>query len=122
MPAAVVTDALDHAMLRRAAPLIITCDNGSEFTSSYVDALADRRKIRLDFIAPGRPIENPYIESFNGKPRGECLSEHWFVSLDDARATLAAWREEYNKTRPHSSLDDLAPEVFAARWLAAAGA
>jgi putative transposase len=122
LPAPTVTATLDQAIARRAAPQIITCDNGSEFTSSHVDAWADRRKIRLDFIAPGRPIENTYIESFNGKLRDECLSEHWFVSLDEARTTLAAWREEYNKTQPHSSLDDLPPEVFAARWLAVAGA
>jgi len=90
-------------------------------TGELRDAWAQRRGIRSDFIAPGRPVQNSYIESFNGRLRDECLNEHWFASLAEARAQLAAWREEYNKTRPHSSLGDSAPTTFAARWLVAAG-
>jgi len=90
-------------------------------TGELRDAWAQRRGIRSDFIAPGRPVQNYYIESFNGRLRDECLNEHWFASLAEARAQLAAWQEEYNKTRPHSSLGDSAPTTFAARWLLAAG-
>ncbi len=72
--------------------------------------------MRLDFIAPERPVQNTYIESFHGRRRDECLNQHWFGSLFEAQEVLAAWREEYNKRRPHSSLGDGPPEVFAARW------
>ena len=65
-------------------------------------------------------MQNTYIESFNGRLRDECLNQHWFRSLTEARDVIVAWREEYNKTRPHSSLGDVPPEAFAARWLAAA--
>ena len=71
------------------------------------------RGVRIDFIAPGKPTQNPYVESFNGKLRDECLNEHWFTSLADARRILAAWRLDYNTVRPHSSLQNLTPEQFA---------
>ena len=99
---------------------MLTLDNGTEFTSRHFDAWAHREGIQLDFIAPGRPVQNTYIESFNGRLRDECLNQHWFRSLTEARDVIVAWREEYNKTRPHSSLGDVPPEAFAARWLAAA--
>ena len=67
----------------------------------------------LRFIRPGKPIENAYVESFNGKFRDECLNEHWFVSLADAQVTIEAWRVDYNTVRPHSSLDGATPEQFA---------
>ncbi len=118
VPACAVTAALEAAIVQRAHPKVLTLDNGTEFTSSHFDAWAHRHGIRLDFIAPGKPVQNTYIESFNGRLRDECLNQHWFRSLAEARETLAAWREEYNKTRPHSSLGDVPPEVFAARWLA----
>ena len=88
-------------------------DNGSEFTSHAVDAWAYERGIKLDFIRPGKPTENGYIESFNGKFRDECLNENWFVSLDDARRKIEAYRVDYNEVRPHSSLDNQTPMEFA---------
>ena len=88
---------------------------GYEFTSRHFDSWAHQRGIKLDYIAPGRPVENCYIESFNGKFRDECLSENWFDGLVSARLIIEEWRLDYNKNRPHSSLDNLAPEQFLAR-------
>lgn len=115
LPAVKVTEALDKVMADRGQPRIITTDNGTEFTSRHFDSWAHRRGIKLDFIAPGRPVENSYIESFNGKFRDECLSENWFDGLVSARLAIEEWRQDYNKNRPHSSLDNLAPEQFLAR-------
>lgn len=115
LPAVKVTEALDKVMADRGQPRIITTDNGTEFTSGHFDSWAHRRGIKLDFIAPGRPVENSYIESFNGKFRDECLSENWFDGLVSARLAIEEWRQDYNKNRPHSSLDNLAPEQFLAR-------
>jgi len=89
-------------------------DNGSEFTSRHFDAWAWHRKIGLDFIEPGRPVQNGYIESFNGSLRDECLSTNWFESLTDARKVIEAWRLDYNETRPHSSLGQLPPATYVA--------
>lgn len=115
LPAVKVTEALDKVMADRGQPRIITTDNETEFTSRHFDSWAHRRGIKLDFIAPGRPVENSYIESFNGKFRDECLSENWFDGLVSARLAIEEWRQDYNKNRPHSSLDNLAPEQFLAR-------
>jgi putative transposase len=71
------------------------------------------RGVTLRFIRPGKPIENAYVESFNGKFRDECLNEHWFISLADAKAAIEAWRVDYNTVRPHSSLDGATPQHFA---------
>ncbi|MBZ0250455.1 MAG: transposase [Burkholderiales bacterium] len=87
-------------------------------TGRVLDEWAYRRGIRLRFIRPGKPVENAYAESFNGKFRDECLNEHWFTSLNHARALVGQWQQEYNHERPHSSLGDLPPAVFAAQWLA----
>ena len=114
-PSQRVTATLDRVISKRTKPLTITLDNGTEFTANHFDAWAHHRGIRLDFIAPGRPMENGFIESFNGRFRDECLNEHWFKSLEEARELIESWRLEYNKTRPHSSLGGLAPEVFLAR-------
>ena len=89
-------------------------DNGSEFASRVKDAWAYRHGIQLDFIRPGKPVENGFIESFNGRLRDECLNVEWFSSLDDARRKLAKFREHYNRERPHSSLADRTPASFAA--------
>ena len=70
------------------------------------------QRLELRFIQPGKPIQNAYVESFNGKFRDECLNEHWFMSLDEAREVIEEWRQDYNAVRPHSSLDDLTPEQF----------
>ena len=72
--------------------------------------------MKLDFIRPGKPIENAYIESFNGRPRQECLEENWFMSLEDAKIKIEAWRKDYNEHRPHSSLKDETPQAFAEDW------
>ena len=77
------------------------------------DAWAYAATVQLAFIRPGKPNENAYIESFNGKFRDECLNEHWFITMAHARSVIEAWRIEYNTDRTHSSLDDLTPEEFA---------
>jgi len=96
-------------------PVRIMLDNGPEFTSKALDAWAYAHQVELTFSRPGKPTDNGYIESFNGKLRDECLNRHWFTSLDDARATLEAWRCDYNDARPHSALGQLAPTAFAQR-------
>lgn len=96
-------------------PKSIVIDNGSEFTGRAMDAWAHEKGIKLDFIRPGKPNDNAFIESFNGKFRIECLNENWFVSLEDARSTIEEWRIDYNENRPHSSLGGLTPKEFAAK-------
>lgn len=93
-------------------PKALVMDNGPELTSKVLDAWAYRNGVELCFIQPGKPVQNAYVESFNGKFRDECLSEHWFLSLDEAREVIEEWRQDYNQFRPHSSLDDLTPEQF----------
>jgi putative transposase len=105
--------ALDEAGKDRGFPKQITVDNGTEFFSKAMDAWAHRRGVHLDFIRPGRPTENGYIESFNGKLRDECLNAELFLDLVDARKKLAAWRRDYNEERPHSSLGNLTPAAYA---------
>lgn len=97
----------------RGLPLSITVDHGPEFEGQVLDAWAYERGVRLNFIRPGKPVENAYIESFNGRFRDECLNEHWFVTMAHARRVIEQWRIEYNTERPHSSLGDLTPEEFA---------
>src|SRR5256885_3748889 len=98
---------------RRTWTKEITVDNGTEFFSQAMDQWAYRRGVKLDFIRPGRPMENGFIESFNGKLRDECLNAELFLDLVDARRKLAAWRREYNEERPHSSIGNLTPIEFA---------
>ena len=107
---------LEAAMRVRGAPVSITVDNGTEFTSRALDAWAYQHGVELQFIRPGKPVENGYIESFNGRLRDECLNTHVFATLEQARARLASWRQDYNQVRPHSALGDRAPEEFAADW------
>ena len=90
-------------------PKRIQVDNGSEFISKALDLWAYEHGVTLDFSRPGKPTDNPFIESFNGSFRDECLNAHWFLSLDDAREKIEYWREEYNSFRPHSSLGGLTP-------------
>ena len=94
-------------------PQTIVVDNGPEFAGRTLDAWAYARGVTLRFIRPGKPIENAYVESFNGKFRDECLNEHWFVNLADAKTIIEAWRVDYNTVRPHSSLDGATPDHFA---------
>lgn len=100
------------ALWQGVLPERIQCDNGSEFISKEVDRWAYENKVTLDFSRPGKPTDNPYVESFNGKFRDECLSVNWFLSMEDACKKIEDWRWEYNHFRPHSSLDDLSPQEF----------
>lgn len=88
-------------------------DNGSEFISKVMDKWAYHNGVILDFSRPGKPTDNAYIESFNGSFRDECLNTNWFLSLDDARQKIEAWRRDYNEFRPHSSLGNMTPDEFA---------
>lgn len=97
----------------RGLPRSITVDHGPEFEGQVLDAWAYAANVQLAFIRPGKPNENAYIESFNGKFRDECLNEHWFISMAHARQVIEDWRIEYNTERTHSSLADLTPEEFA---------
>jgi len=90
-------------------PKVIVTDNGPEFTSRAMLAWADENNVRLHFIEPGKPTQNAFVESFNGKFRDECLNENWFKSLDDAREKIERWRIDYNTTRPHRSLRQMTP-------------
>jgi putative transposase len=107
-----VTRVLDRIALTRGVPDVITVDNGPEFISKALDLWAYDNKVKLRFIQPGKPTQNAYIESFNGKFRDECLNEHVFVSLQSAQQIIETWRQDYNSERPHSSLNDLTPEEF----------
>ncbi|MBX9659752.1 MAG: IS3 family transposase [Nitrospiraceae bacterium] len=107
-----VVAALERVAKRTGYPQMITVDNGSEFTSKALDAWAHEHGVKLDFIRPGKPVENAVIESFNGRFRDECLNAQVFVSLHDARQKIEAWRIDYNEHRPHGSLGDLTPQEF----------
>jgi putative transposase len=110
-----VATALDKVIALRGAPASITVDNGTEFTSKALDLWAYRNGVHLDFIRPGKPVENGYIESFNGRLRDECLNVEVFFNLADARRKLHLWRRDYNYHRPHSALADRTPAEFAAQ-------
>ena len=97
---------------RGAQPVEIVMDNGPEMTSRALDQWAYERGVRLRFIAPGKPVQNCYIESFNGRLRDECLNQHWFRNLGDARQIVEEWRLDYNRSRPHSALGGLTPEEY----------
>jgi putative transposase len=116
LTAAKVTVALDRVIAERGAPESITVDNGSEFASSLMDRWAHLLRISLSFIRPGKPVENGFIESFNGRLRDELLNVSLFLSLADARDQLRRWREDFNTVRPHSALNDWTPNEFRALW------
>jgi putative transposase len=113
LPGLRVTRVLDRLQAAIGLPQCIVVDNGPEFAGRTLDAWAYARGVTLRFSRPGKPIENAYVESFNGTFRDECLNEHWFVSLADAKAAIEDWRIDYNRVRPHSSLDGATPEQFA---------
>jgi len=104
-----VVECLDRLAWLAGKPESITVDNGSEFCSRALDAWAYQHGVRLDFLRPGRPVENGFIESFNGKLRDECLNTEIFFTLEDARQKLERWRKDYNEQRPHSALGELPP-------------
>ena len=107
-----VSSYLTEASLIHGLPKNITVDNGSEFYSQAMDSWAYRKKVQLDFIRPGRPVDNAYIESFNSRLRDELLNVELFWDLEDARIKLESWRKDYNSNRPHSALGDLTPEEY----------
>ena len=116
LPARRVVEALEALLLVRGTPEAIVCDNGPEFVSLALDQWAATRGVRLDFIRPGRPVENCFIESFNGKLRDECLNQHHFATLAEARTVLETWRQEYHTDRPHRGLNQRTPAEYAAGW------
>lgn len=93
-------------------PKVITVDNGPEFISNALDQWAHAHGVQLRFSRPGKPVDNAFIESFNGRLRDECLNTNWFYGLEHAREVIAAWLEDYNERRPHSSLDGLTPAEY----------
>jgi putative transposase len=104
---------LDRMAIERGLPEAIVVDNGPEFRGRALAAWSEQRGVRLEFIQPGKPVQNAYIESFNGRLRDECLNANWFTSLSDARRKIETWRKDYNEQRPHSSLNYLPPAEFA---------
>ena len=115
LPGERVARVLDRLIKSDRKPEVIVVDNGPEFAGKVLDTWAVRNQVQMRFIDPGKPIQNAYIESFNARLRDECLNQHWFVSLDEARRVIEEWREDYNQQRPHSSLDHQTPEEFARR-------
>jgi len=107
-----VTRVLERLIAERGRPENVRSDNGPEFTSRRMLSWAEDWKVGLVPIQPGRPMQNGHVESFHGRLRDECLNASWFRTLNDVRCTLAAWREEYNCERPHSSLDYRTPQEF----------
>jgi putative transposase len=107
--------ALDGVLGEGPGPRSITVDHGTEFQSRALEDWAYRRGVQLDFIRPGKPVENAFIESFNGRLRDECLNVHQFASIVEAQQIIEAWRLDYNQRRPHSSLGHLTPNEFVAQ-------
>lgn len=116
-----VARVLERLAERHGAPEVITVDNGTEFDSKAMDEWAFKRKVKLAFIRPGKPNENAYGESFNGRFRDECLNENLFETLDHAKKLIEDWRIDYNEERPHSSLENLTPKEFLERHYAKVG-
>ena len=112
-----VIQILDRAAAERGGyPAFIVLDNGPEFISRALDRWAHEHRIKLHFIDPGKPIQNCFVESFNGRVREECLNLNWFIDLADARRVVAGWMREYNEERGHSSLGKKTPRQFATMW------
>jgi len=104
---------LEGVASQRGKPQTIRVDNGPEFISRSLDLWAYFNGVKLDFSRPGKPTDNAFIESFNGRLRDECLNQHWFLSLDEAQAVTEAWRDDYNRVRPHGALGNQTPFEFA---------
>ena len=112
LPGGRVVRVLERLAAERGAPDEIVQELGPELAGKTVDQWAYGRGVRLRFIEPGKPIQNAFVERFQGRLRDECLDRHWFVSLPDARHTIEAWRQDYNRARPHSALGYRPPEEF----------
>lgn len=115
LPGVRVVRVLEQLIARRGTPDTLVVDNGPEFAGKALDAWAYQHGIHLHFIQPGKPVQNAFVESFNGKFRDECLNEHWFLSLSHARRVIDTWRQEYNTWRPHQSLHNRTPKEFVAQ-------
>ncbi len=119
-PGSGFTGARVAELLERAAkgrlPEVITADNGTEFTSKALDAWAFERGVKIDFTTPGKPTENGFVESFQGRFRDECLNTEIFEDLDDAKKKIERWRNDYNRRRPHSALGNLSPTEYLRKW------
>lgn len=113
-----VVATLDRLVLLRGSPKRVQTDNGPEFISLVLDRWAYEHQVTMDYSRPGKPTDNPFIESFNGSFRDECLNAHWFLSLNDAKEKIENWRMDYNHFRPHSSIGDTAPALFADQFRA----
>ena len=113
LPGLRVVRVLERLLATIGLPEIIVVDNGPEFSGRTLDTWAYAHGVQLRFIRPGKPIENAFVESFNGKFRDECLNEHWFTSIAEAQTLIEAWRVDYNTVRPHSALQRATPEQFA---------
>ena len=118
LPGLRVVQVLERVAQERGLPEVIQVDNGPEFISRVVDQWAYANDVALHFIDPGKPVQNAFIESFNGKFRDECLNRSWYTSLEDAQQIIEAWRTDYNTVRPHSSLGYQTPEEYAATFAA----
>ena len=119
LPGKRVVNVLQRLAESRGLPKGITVDNGPEFVSKALDEWAYAVGLQLRFIQPGKPQQNAYIESFNGKFRDECLNEHWFMSMRHARQLIEEWRQDYNAQRPHSAIGYQTPDQFADSFLTA---
>lgn len=115
LPGDRVVRVLDRLVYMRGKPDELLMDNGPEFTSRVLDDWAYANGVRLRFIDPGKPAQNAYVESFNGKARDEFFNDEWFESIHEARSKAEAWRRDYNEVRPHSALEDVPPAEFARR-------
>jgi len=115
LPGLRVARVLDRLTAGHGIPHTIRVDNGPEFAGKVLNAWAYAKGVHLDFIDPGKPTQNGLLESLDGKFRDECLNEHWFRNLPEARRLIEAWRVDYNEERPHRALGNLAPQVFAAQ-------
>jgi putative transposase len=112
LPGGRVVRVLERLALERGVPDEIVLDNGPELAGKALDQWAYERGVWLRFIEPGKPIQNAFVESFQGRLRDECLDRHWFLGLGDARHTVEAWRQDYNQARPHSALGYRPPAEF----------
>lgn len=115
-PGSAVAQVLEGLAQARGYPKSIVCDNGPEFIGRALDTWAYEHKVLLDFIQPGKPSQNAFAESFNGKFRDECLNQNWFLNMREARELIENWRLDYNNNRPHSSLGQLTPSEYVANW------
>jgi putative transposase len=116
LPGQRVIEVLERAAVRYGLPKTICVDNGPEFSGRALDRWAHQQGVKLQFSRPGKPTDNAMIETFNAKVRAECLDQHWFTSLEEAKMHIEAWRQDYNEQRPHSSLNNRTPAEFMACW------